>query len=84
MDMSTHSAAGSIDGVVDVPAPRAATVAPKDRVGDMPKDRLLVEPLSPSVGDLPMQFVRVALPAAIFLWVVLALVGYIAFRFLAG
>ena len=84
MDMSTHSAAGSIDGVVDVPAPRGARVAQEDTVGNVPEERIVVEPLMESIGDVPMQFVRVGLPAAIFLWVVLALVGYIAFRFLAG
>jgi len=82
MDMSTHSAAESLDGVVDVPVPRGARVA--QEVAHVPEERAAVEPFMESIGDVPMQFVRVGLPAAIFLWVMLALVGYIAFRSLVG
>jgi di/tricarboxylate transporter len=79
MDMSTHSAAESLDGVAEVLVSRAATVAQEDRVGTTTAEQDVTTVLR-SEDDVPMKFVRVGLPATIFLWAVLALVGYMLYR----
>lgn len=82
MDMSTPSTAHSLDGV-DVSVVGEPTVVRDARE----RDGLGKENVADSLGsanEVPMQFVRLGLPAAIFLWFVVGLVAYGAYRFLAG
>jgi hypothetical protein len=84
MDMSTHSSAQSLDGVVEV---SVALEAPVVRDGGKRHDlgeSDVAEPLDESTNEVPMQFVRLGLPAAISLWFVVGLVVYGAYRFIAG
>jgi hypothetical protein len=84
MDMSTPSTAQSLDGAVDASVVRETNVV----VGDgHERDHLGERDIGASLestNEVPMQFVRLGLPATIFLWAVLALVVYIAYRLLAG
>jgi hypothetical protein len=78
MDVSTHSTAENHEGVVDAP------VAPETRIVPGWHKEDVVEPLIEPTNEVPMQFVRLGLPAAIFLWFVVGLVAYGAYRFFAG
>jgi len=82
MDMSTHSAAESLDGVAEVLVSRATSVAQEDRVGITTAEQDTTTVLG-AEDDIPMKFVRVGLPATIFLWAVLVLVGYMLYRLIA-
>ena len=76
MDMSTPDIAQRLDGAIDVSV-----------VGETSVVRDLREPdtaAHESMNDIPMQFVRLGLPATIFLWFVFVLVAYGAYRFFAG
>lgn len=82
MDMSTPSTAHSLDGV-DVSVVDETTVVRDARE----RDELGEENVSDSRGstnEVPMEFVRFGLPASIFLWFVVGLIAYGAYRFLAG
>ena len=84
MDMSTHSSAQSLDGLVEV---SVALEAPVVRDGCKRHDlgeSDVAEPLVESTNEVPMQFVRLGLPAAISLWFVVGLAVYGAYRFIAG
>jgi hypothetical protein len=84
MDMSTHTSAQSLDGVVEVPvALEAPVVLDGCKRHDLGEPDV-AEPLVGSTNEVPMQFVRLGLPAAISLWFVVALVVYGAYRFIAG
>jgi hypothetical protein len=83
MDMSTPSTAQSLDGALDASV-RATSVAVRDgRERDALGERDVAASLE-STNDIPMQFVRLGLPAAIFLWFVFGLLAYGAYRFFAG
>jgi hypothetical protein len=83
MDMSTPSTAQSLDGARDASVVRETSVLRGGRETDDLDERDIAA--SPeSTNDVPMQFVRLGLPAAIFLWFVIGLVAYGAYRFLAG
>jgi hypothetical protein len=82
MDMSTPSTAHSLDGL-DVSVVGETTVVRDAR----DRDELGEENVSDSLGstnEVPMQFVRLGLPAAIFLWFIVGLVAYGGYRLLAG
>ena len=84
MDMSTHGSAQSLDGVVEVPvALRAPGVRDGGRRHDLGESDV-AETLVESTNEVPMQFVRLGLPAAISLWFVVGLAVYGAYRFIAG
>ena len=80
MDMSTPSTAQALGGA-DVS--REPMVAPDARDRDEVGDENVTDP-SGSTNDIPMQFVRFGLPAAIFLWFLVGLIAYGAYRFVAG
>jgi hypothetical protein len=80
MDMSTPSTAHALGGA-DVSG--EPMVAPDARDRDEVGDENVMDP-SGSANEMPMQFVRFGLPAAIFLWFLVGLVAYGAYRFLAG
>jgi hypothetical protein len=82
MDMSTPSTAQSLDGALDAPV-RETSVVRNGRERDDLGERDIAASLE-STNEVPMQFVRLGLPAAIFLWFVIGLVAYGAYRFLAG
>jgi hypothetical protein len=84
MDMSTPSTAQSLDGALDASVVRETSVAVRDgRERDDLGERDIAASLE-STNDIPMQFVRLGLPAAIFLWFVFGLLAYGAYRFFAG
>jgi hypothetical protein len=84
MDMSTHSSAQSLDGVVEVSAALETSVVRDGRKRHDLGESDVAEPLVESTNEVPMQFVRLGLPAAISLWFVVALAVYGAYRFIAG
>ena len=81
--MSTPNTAQSLEGAFDV-----SVVGETSVVRDRREKDHLREPDTAasheSTNDIPMQFVRLGLPAAIFLWFVFGLVAYGAYRFFAG
>lgn len=82
MDMSTPDIAQRLDGAIDV-----SVVGETSVVRDRRERDDLREPdtaAHESMNDIPMQFVRLGLPATIFLWFVFVLVAYGAYRFFAG
>ena len=82
MDMSTPDMAQRLDGAIDV-----SVVGETGAVRDRRERDDLREPdtaAHESMNDIPMQFVRLGLPATIFLWFVFVLVAYGAYRFFAG
>ena len=82
MDMSTPSTAHTLDGV-GVSTGGEPTVVSDGR----DRGELGEEDATDSLGsmnEVPMQFVRLGLPVAIFLWFLIALVAYGAYRFVAG
>jgi hypothetical protein len=84
MDMSTRSSAQSLDGVVEAPvALEAAVVRDRSKRHDLGESDV-AGPLVESTNEVPMQFVRLGLPAAISLWFVVGLVVYGAYRFISG
>ena len=76
MDMSTPDMAQRLDGAIDV-----SVVGETGVVRDRPEPDTAAHE---SMNDIPMQFVRLGLPATIFLWFVFVLVAYGAYRFFAG
>jgi hypothetical protein len=71
-----------LDGAIDV-----SVVGETSVVRDRREREDLREPDTAAHGstnDVPMQFVRLGLPAAIFLWFVFVLLAYGAYRFFAG
>ena len=84
MDMSTHSTAENLEGVVDLPAAPETTFVAGRRKKDELGESNVAEPLIESTNEVPMEFLRLGLPAAIFLWVAVALVAYGAYRLLAS
>jgi hypothetical protein len=84
MDMSTHSTAENLEGVVDVRVAPETTIVPGGRKKDELAESNVAEPLIESTHEVPMQFLRLGLPAAIFLWVAVALVVYGAYQLLAS
>ena len=83
MDMSTPSTAQSLDGAVDAPLVRKTSVVRDGRESDDLGEPDIAASLE-STNEVPMQFVRLGLPAAILLWLVIGLVAYGAYRFFAG
>jgi hypothetical protein len=83
MDMSTPSTAQSLDGAVDASVFRKTSVVRDARERDDLGEPDIAASLE-STNEVPMQFVRLGLPAAIFLWLVIGLVAYGAYRFFAG
>jgi len=83
LDVSTPNTAPSLEGAFDV-----SVVGETNVVRDRRERNHLREPDTAashgSTDDIPMQFVRLGLPATIFLWFVFFLVAYGAYRFLAG
>lgn len=83
MDVSTPNTAPSLEGAFDV-----SVVGETNVVRDRRERDHLREPDTAasheSTNDIPMQFVRLGLPVSIFLWFVVVLVAYGAYRFLAG
>jgi hypothetical protein len=82
MDMSTPSTAQSLDGAVNTSVVRATSVVRDGRGDDLAEPDIAAS--LESTNEVPMQFVRLGLPAAIFLWFVIGLVAYGAYRFFAG
>jgi hypothetical protein len=80
MDMSTPSTAHALSGA-DVSGERMVFPDARDR--DEVGEENVTDP-SGSTNELPMQFLRFGLPAAIFLWFLVGLVAYGAYRFVAG
>jgi len=74
--MSTPDIAQRLDGAIDVSVVGETSVVRDLREPDTAADE--------SMNDIPMQFVRLGLPATIFLWFVFVLVAYGAYRFFAG
>ena len=83
MDMSTPSTAHSLDGALDASVVRGTGVVRDGRERDDLGEPDIAASLE-STNEVPMQFVRLGLPAAIFLWFVIGLVAYGAYRFFAG
>jgi hypothetical protein len=84
MDMSTRSSAQSLDGVLAVPVALGASgVRDGGKRHDLGESDE-AEPLVESTNAVPMQFVRLGLPAAISLWFAVGLVVYGAYRLIAG
>jgi len=83
MDMSTPSTAQSLDGAVHASVVRKTSVVRDARERDDLGEPDIAASLE-STNEVPMQFVRLGLPAAIFLWLVIGLVAYGAYRFFAG
>jgi hypothetical protein len=84
MDVSTHSTAENLEGVVDVRVAPETTIVPGGRKKDELGESNVAEPLIESTNEVPMEFLRLGLPATIFLWVAVALVVYGAYRLLAS
>jgi hypothetical protein len=82
--MSTHSTAEKLEGVADLPLAPETTIVPERRKKDELGESNVAEPLIESTNEVPMQFLRLGLPAAIFLWVAVAFVVYGTYRFLAS
>jgi hypothetical protein len=82
--MSTHSTAEKLEGVADLPLAPETTIVPERRKKDELGESNVAEPLIESTNEVPMQFLRLGLPAAIFLWIAVALVVYGAYRLLAS
>lgn len=80
--MSTPSTAHALREV-DVSVGGEPAVAPEPRNSDEVGNENVTD-LSGSTNDVPMQFVRFGLPVAMFLWFVVGLVAYGAYRFVAG
>jgi hypothetical protein len=80
--MSTHDMAQRLDGAIDVSVVGETSVV-RDR-RERADLRELDTAAHESTNDVPMQFVRLGLPAAIFLWFVFVLLAYGAYRFFAG
>ena len=78
MDMSTHSTAENLSVAPET------TIVPERRKKDGLGESNVAEPLIESTNEVPMQFLRLGLPAAIFLWVAVAFVVYGAYRLLAS
>jgi hypothetical protein len=83
MDMSTPSTAQNLDGAVDASLVRATTSIRDISKGDALGEPNVADPVE-ATNEVPMQFVRLGLPAAILLWFVIGLVAFGAYRFLAG
>ena len=83
MDMSTPSTAQSLDGAVDASVVGKTSVVRDARDRDDLGEPDIAASLE-STNEVPMQFVRLGLPAAIVLWFVVGLVAYGAYRFFAG
>ena len=83
MDMSTPSTAHSLDGALDASVVRETSVIRDGRERDDVGEPDIAASLA-FTNEIPMQFVRLGLPAAIFLWFVIGLVAYGAYRFFAG
>ena len=83
MDMSTPSTAHSLDGALDASVVRETSAIRDGRERDDLGEPDIAASLA-STNEIPMQFVRLGLPAAIFLWFVIGLVAYGAYRFFAG
>jgi hypothetical protein len=83
MDMSTPSTAQSLDGALDASVGRKTNVVRDGRERDDLGEPDIAASLE-STNEVPMQFVRLGLPAAIVLWLVIGLVAYGAYRFFAG
>ena len=83
MDMSTPSTAHSLDGALDAFVVTETSVVRDGRERDDLGEPDIAASLE-STNEVPMQFVRLGLPAAIFLWFVIGLVAYGAYRFFAG
>jgi hypothetical protein len=83
MDMSTPSTAHSLDGALDASVVRETSVIRDGRERDDFGEPDIAASLA-FTNEIPMQFVRLGLPAAIFLWFVIGLVAYGAYRFFAG
>jgi len=82
MDMSTPSMAQNLDDAVDIPVVGETRVVRDGREqDDFGEPSIAGSP--ESTNEFPMQFVRLGVPAAIFLWLVLGLVAYGAYRFFA-
>ena len=82
MDMSTPSTAQSLDRALDASVRETSVVRDGRERDDLGERDIAASP--ESTNDVPMQFVRLGLPAAIFLWFVIGLVAYGAYRFFAG
>jgi hypothetical protein len=74
--MNTPDMAQRLDGAIDVSVVGETGVVRDRREPDTAAHE--------SMNDIPMQFVRLGLPATIFLWFVFVLVAYGAYRFFAG
>jgi len=83
MDMSTPSTAHSLDGALDASVVRETSVIRDGREREDLGEPDIAASLA-FTNEIPMQFVRLGLPAAIFLWFVIGLVAYGAYRFFAG
>ena len=83
MDVSTPNTAQSLEGAFDVSVVGDTSVVRDRRERDHLRETDTGAPHE-STNDIPMQFVRLGLPAAIFLWFVFVLVAYGAYRFFAG
>ena len=81
-NMSTPSTVHTL-GSVGIPVSGERAVVPNARARDELAEGSATE-LNGSTNELPMQFVRFGLPAAIFLWFLVGLVAYGAYRFVAG
>lgn len=82
MDVSTPSTAHTLDGV-GVSTGGEPTVIPDGRETGKLGEEDVTDSLG-SMNEVPMQFVRLGLPVAVFLWFLIALFAYGAYRFVAG
>jgi len=80
--MSTPNMAQRLDGAIDVSVVGETSVVRDRRERDDLRERETAA--HESMNDIPMQFVRLGLPATIFLWFVFVLLAYGAYRFFAG
>ena len=82
MDMSTPDMAQRLDGAIDVSVVGETSVVRDQRERDDVRESDTAT--HESTNDVRMQFVRLGLPAAIFLWFVFVLLAYGAYRFFAA
>jgi hypothetical protein len=80
--MSTPDMAQRLDGAIDVSVVGETGVVRDRRGRDDLREPDTTE--HESTNDIPMQFVRLGLPATMFLWFVFVLLAYGAYRFFAG
>lgn len=80
--MSTPSTAHTL-GDVGVSVSRERAAVPIVRARDELAEESVTDLLE-STNEVPMQFVRLGLPVALFLWFLVALIAYGGYRFLAG